>query len=182
MGISSHIGTARGRQDHEFEGKPADVVISHIKDLRSTPQRFSIGAPAYTNDQQVFHTDSGDIVSLFALSEAAGGGRSQLASSWKVYNELAEQRPDLIKTLAENWVIDGRVYSQSWKELDNNFEQVQQTRPAVHPTPVALLPACHGTNPRKSHHPMQSRLLYRLWGSAAFSTYSTHLGSTSRGY
>jgi hypothetical protein len=108
-GISSHVGTARGRQDHEFEGKPADVVLTHIKDLRNTPEKDSIGAPAYTNDQQVFHTDSGDIVSLLALSEAAVGGESQLASSWRVYNELAKERPDLIGTLAENWVVDGWV-------------------------------------------------------------------------
>lgn len=106
-GVSSHIAPARGRQDHQFEGKPADVVMNHIKNLSDTADAHRIGAPAYTTDKQVFHTDSGHIVSLFALDVAAEGGQSKLASSWQVYNELAATRPDLIKTLAEPWVVDG---------------------------------------------------------------------------
>lgn len=105
-GVSSHIAPVRGRQDHKYEGKQADVVLNHIKDLSTTADGNRIGAPAYTADKQVFHTDSGDIVSLFALSTAAEGGQSKLASSWRVYNELASTRPDLIRTLAEDWVFD----------------------------------------------------------------------------
>ncbi|KAK2772041.1 hypothetical protein FQN52_002219 [Onygenales sp. PD_12] len=105
-GVSSHIAPRRGRQDSRFEGVPADVVLAHIKDLSNTPDKANIGAPAYTTDKQVFHTDSGDVVSLFALGTAAQGGQSKLASSWRVYNELAATRPDLIRTLAEDWVVD----------------------------------------------------------------------------
>ena len=108
-GVSSHIGPSRGRQDTSFNGKPADVVMAHIKNLSNTADKARIGAPAYTTDKQVFHTDSGNIVSLFALSTAAEGGQSKLASSWRVYNELAETRPDLIRTLAEPWVGDTYV-------------------------------------------------------------------------
>lgn len=82
-------------------------MLNHIKDLSQTSVATKIGAPAYTTDKQVFHTDAGDIVSLFALSTAAQGGESKLASSWRVYNELAKTRPDLIKTLSENWDFDG---------------------------------------------------------------------------
>jgi len=82
-------------------------MLAHIKDLSQTPVATKIGAPAYTTDKQVFHTDAGDIVSLFALNTAAKGGESKLASTWRVYNELARTRPDLIKTLSENWVFDG---------------------------------------------------------------------------
>lgn len=82
-------------------------MLNHIKDLSNTADKDRIGAPAYTTEKQVFHTDAGDIVSLFALSVAAEGGQSQLASSWRVYNELAETRPDLIHTLAEDWPFDG---------------------------------------------------------------------------
>jgi hypothetical protein len=46
------------------------------------------------------------VIALFALSEAAKGGQSYLSSSWKVYNELAATRPDLIRTLAEPWAAD----------------------------------------------------------------------------
>ena len=106
-GLSSHIGAARARQDTKYNDAPADVVLSHIINLNTTPDQKKIGAPAYTTDKQVFHTDTGDIVSLLALSEAAEGGESQLSSAWKVYNELASSRPDLIYTLTEDWVIDG---------------------------------------------------------------------------
>lgn len=105
-GVSSHVAPKRGRQDSKFEGRPADVVLGHIKDLSVTANKGSIGSPAYTADKQVFHTDSGNIVSLFALETAAEGGASKLASTWKVYNEIARSRPDLIHTLSQNWDVE----------------------------------------------------------------------------
>ncbi|KAK3381750.1 hypothetical protein B0H63DRAFT_511500 [Podospora didyma] len=105
-GISSHIGPIRARQDHEYNGEPADVVLAHIKDLTTNVDASSIGAPAYTAEKQVFHTDTGDVIGLFALGEAEEGGQSYLSSSWRVYNELAATRPDLIRTLAEPWAFD----------------------------------------------------------------------------
>ena len=108
-GVSSHVAPIRGRQDKKFKGKPADVVLHHIKDLSTTADKGRIGSPAYTAEKQVFHTDAGDIVSLLALSVAAEGGRSKLSSSWRVYNELAKTRPDLIATLAEDWVAEKSV-------------------------------------------------------------------------
>ncbi|KEZ46937.1 Uncharacterized protein SAPIO_CDS0284 [Scedosporium apiospermum] len=102
-GISSHIAPVRGRQDSSYEGKPASVVLAHIKNLNTPENEGFIGSPAYTRDKQVFHTDAGDIVSLFALETAEEGGASKLASTWRVYNELAKTRPDLVRTLSENW-------------------------------------------------------------------------------
>lgn len=102
-GLASHIAPIRGRQDSSYDGKPADVVLNHIKDLSGVYDAHKIGAPAYTADKQVFHTDSGDIIALLCLEEAAEGGQSKVSSSWRVYNELAATRPDLIRTLAEDW-------------------------------------------------------------------------------
>lgn len=101
-GVSSYIGELRGRQDTN------GGVLAHIKDLTNTSQAKLIGGPGYTADKQVFHTDQGnDMISLFALDVAAEGGASYISSSWRVYNELAATRPDLIKTLSEPWVFDG---------------------------------------------------------------------------
>ena len=105
-GISSHVAPLRGRQDSQYDGKPASVVLAHIKDLSSSREKEHIGAPAYTTDKQVYHTDIGDIVSLLALNTAAEGGTSRLASTWRVYNELAATRPDLIATLSEDWTAE----------------------------------------------------------------------------
>ncbi|KAF1956500.1 Clavaminate synthase-like protein [Byssothecium circinans] len=110
-GLASHVAPIRGRQDHQYNGKPADVAINHIKDMTAKIDASKIGAPAYTADKQVFHTDSGDIIALFCLETAAQGGESKLSSSWRVYNELAETRPDLIRTLADPWpaeLFDGQ--------------------------------------------------------------------------
>lgn len=107
-GVSSYIGSIRGRQDsNTIDGVKKSSMLNHIKDLSQTSVAGKIGAPAYTTDKQVFHTDAGDIVSLFALNTAAQGGESKLASSWRVYNELAATRPDIIKTLSEDWIFDG---------------------------------------------------------------------------
>jgi hypothetical protein len=105
-GVSAHIAPIRGRQDHMFDGRPADVVLNHIKDMTATVDASKIGAPAYTTEKQVFHTDAGDVIALLCLETAAEGGQSKLSSSWKVYNELAETRPDLISTLAGDWAAE----------------------------------------------------------------------------
>ena len=105
-GISSHIASSRGRQDHAYNGKPADVLMNHIKDLSAIYSADKIGAPAYTADKQVFHTDSGDVIALLCLETAKEGGESMLSSSWRVYNELAETRPDLVRTLSEPWPVE----------------------------------------------------------------------------
>ncbi|KAK4133930.1 hypothetical protein BT67DRAFT_449990 [Trichocladium antarcticum] len=58
------------------------------------------------------HTREENIIIYAGISAHVGpirgsaGGQSYLASSWKVYNELAATRPDLIPTLAEPWATD----------------------------------------------------------------------------
>ncbi|KAH8587384.1 TfdA family taurine catabolism dioxygenase TauD [Bisporella sp. PMI_857] len=114
VGLSVHIAPQLGRQDHKFDGRPADVLLAHIKNLSSSKDNASIGSPAYTTDKQVFHTDSGDIVSLFALETSAQGGASKIASTWRVYNEIARTRPDLIHTLTQPWPYE--VFEKAEKQ------------------------------------------------------------------
>ena len=105
VGLASHIAPICGRQDHQYKGDPADVMLAHITDFSSTVEPGSATLPAYTDGEVIFHTDTGDIVSLFALEEPVEGGESLLASGWRVYNELARTRPDLIDVLAKDWPI-----------------------------------------------------------------------------
>ncbi|KAJ5097253.1 hypothetical protein N7456_007974 [Penicillium angulare] len=106
-GISSHIGSIRGRQQDTREQSGTSPVISHIRDITNIAEKGKIGAPSNTSDKQVFHTDAGDIISLLCLNPAAEGGESYLSSSWNVYNILAQERPDLIHTLSQDWPVDG---------------------------------------------------------------------------
>ncbi|KAF5379909.1 hypothetical protein D9757_007223 [Collybiopsis confluens] len=101
-GISSHVGSARGKQDG------TGAVIAHIKDLTVSHahEKGGIGNAAYTTDKQVFHTDVGDLIALLAISQSAEGGISRISSGGRVYNEIAATRPDLIKTLSEPWILD----------------------------------------------------------------------------
>ncbi|PYH87314.1 putative TfdA family oxidoreductase [Aspergillus uvarum CBS 121591] len=106
-GVSAHVGNIRGRQEDQRFSTGTSLVLSHIKDITRTTPTGTIGAPSNTADKQVFHTDAGDIVSLLCLHPAASGGESKIASSWLVYNILARERPDLIHTLSQDWVVDG---------------------------------------------------------------------------
>ncbi|KAK0458498.1 uncharacterized protein EV420DRAFT_359644 [Desarmillaria tabescens] len=101
-GISSHVGSARGKQDS------TGSVLAHIKDLTVSHahEQGGIGNSAYTTDKQVFHTDVGDLIALLAIQSAAEGGVSRISSAGKVYNDIAATRPDIIRTLAEPWPLD----------------------------------------------------------------------------
>ncbi|KDQ08466.1 hypothetical protein BOTBODRAFT_165901 [Botryobasidium botryosum FD-172 SS1] len=100
-GISSYVGSARGKQDG------AGAVLAHIKDLTvSHAHEKGVGNAAYTTDKQVFHTDTGDLIALLALETAAEGGVSRISSGGRVYNEIAANRPDLVRTLSEPWPLD----------------------------------------------------------------------------
>ena len=87
-------------------------ALSHVvKDLTRTKLTGSIGGPVSTSAAQGFDAEPCiDIVALIALDVATEGGISRISSIWRVYNELAETRPDLIKTLSEPWVFEESVF------------------------------------------------------------------------
>ncbi|BCR89146.1 TauD/TfdA family dioxygenase [Aspergillus chevalieri] len=108
VGLASHIGPVFGRQDYQYAGEPAGVMMAHITDFRkkdTTADEKKFSLAAYTDGEVIFHTDVGDIVSLFVLEEPVEGGESLIASGGRVYNELARTRPDLVRVLAQEWVI-----------------------------------------------------------------------------
>lgn len=142
-GISSHVAPLRGVQDLNAG------VLAHIKDLSKTHLAKTIGSPTYTTDKQVFHTDVGDIVALFALETAHEGGVSRISSSWRVYNELAETRPDLIKTLSlEDWPFDGYAHLYPPLPSDIVFKHIQiRRRPSIHAPPPPIPPRLQNNNP-----------------------------------
>ena len=54
---------------------------------------------------QPFHTDHGDLVSLFTLSTSQSGGAFYLADTTTVYNDLKAARPKLAKALLDDWIM-----------------------------------------------------------------------------
>jgi hypothetical protein len=177
-GIASHIAPIRGRQDNQFDGKPADVVLNHIKDLSKTHDASKIGAPAYTTDKQVFHTDSGDVIALLSLEEAEGG-ESKLSSSWRVYNELARTRPDLIRTLTEPWPAEKSV-SQPYPPPSTDAIQLRRQRQTLRLAPTPPPPARNRLIPRAPHHPIRTPHIHRLPRPPTFTRHPSHHRSPSR--
>ena len=59
-----------------------------------------------TREQLGFHTDGADIIGLLCLRPTRSGGRSRVASSAAVYNEILRRRPDLVPVLYEPFPFD----------------------------------------------------------------------------
>ncbi|TVY50738.1 Taurine hydroxylase-like protein SAT17 [Lachnellula cervina] len=87
--------------------------ICHIKSINhiDPSQRGKIFVSAQNNDAQMYHSDAGsEIVGLMALNIPNAGGESTVASTWQVYNHLAEYRPDILRLLAGKkfrWTANG---------------------------------------------------------------------------
>lgn len=99
-GMGTHLGTALSQNAHGH-------VLGHVKDLG-----YDAGHPStriyQTNQRQGYHTDSADIVGLLCVRPARSGGRSSLASTETVYNEILARRPDLLPVLFEPIATDHR--------------------------------------------------------------------------
>lgn len=54
-----------------------------------------------TSDRLPYHTDYSDIVGLLCIRAAKHGGRSSIASSVAIYNELVRRHPDLAAALTQ---------------------------------------------------------------------------------
>jgi len=83
-------------------------MILHIQAVVEDVKKYgAMPNSPYVTRAQPFHTDLCDVLSLYALNVAAYGGESFLASSAKIYNELARTRPDIIEVLAkDDWIFD----------------------------------------------------------------------------
>jgi hypothetical protein len=67
---------------------------------------FTKSCKKLTTRIQSFHSDMCEVLSLYALDIAPEGGRTLVSSAWQVYNDLAARRPDILQTLANDWVLD----------------------------------------------------------------------------
>ncbi|KAF3012309.1 hypothetical protein E8E14_000041, partial [Neopestalotiopsis sp. 37M] len=97
LGIQTHVADQRGCQDHKGN------MIVHI--MADDSSKHKIGHHRHSTSAITFHTEeAGDIASWLTRSTAASGGCCIIASAYHVYNVLAAQRPEIIRTLAKsNW-------------------------------------------------------------------------------
>ncbi|GIJ82618.1 hypothetical protein Asppvi_001127 [Aspergillus pseudoviridinutans] len=100
MGLGTYLGyfVSQNSRGH---------VLGHVKDLGEDPSQIDKVRIYRTNARQFFHADDSDIVGLLCIARALEGGESDLVSSHQVYNILAKERPDVLKTLTEPiWYFD----------------------------------------------------------------------------
>jgi len=104
LGISSYIAETRGKQDE------AGNMLLHIKDAKQMAAPQEDRPARDSNTRLAFHTDQfPDILALQTQGCAAQGGDHIIASSYKIYNELAATRPDVLEILARpDWFFDSR--------------------------------------------------------------------------
>lgn len=90
-GFGQYLGTAVSQS---AEGD----VLGDVKDIKVDLQGPK-GRGYKTNAELEYHTDSCDVVGLFVLRTAKSGGRSMIASSVAIHNEIQRTRPDLLEIL-----------------------------------------------------------------------------------
>ena len=92
FGIGTYFGSARSQN-------ASGHVLGHVRDLGRDAVNDPSARIYQTTERQTFHTDSCDMVALLCLKTAKSGGESALVSSMTIYNEMYEQRPDLLELL-----------------------------------------------------------------------------------
>jgi hypothetical protein len=145
---------------------------------------------------QPFHSDLlCGVLALFCLSPAAKGGETILASSWNVYNELAETHPDLIHTLQrDDWVHDTYIYSflcippfyMCLVHLYRTYVivRIANQKPPGQTWSESSIPLSPFTPPQrglKADSCLCSSRTYRLKGDTPNSWNTANIRSTSRG-
>ncbi|PKY06090.1 taurine catabolism dioxygenase TauD, TfdA family protein [Aspergillus campestris IBT 28561] len=100
MGLGTYLGyfVSQNSRGH---------VLGHVKDVGDDPTQIDSVRIYRTNARQFFHADDSDVVGLLCIARALEGGESDIASSHLVYNTLAAERPDVLKTLTDPiWYFD----------------------------------------------------------------------------
>ncbi|KAL4909219.1 hypothetical protein BDW74DRAFT_78901 [Aspergillus multicolor] len=110
MGLGTYLGyfVSQNSRGH---------VLGHVKDLGEDPTQIDSVRIYRTNARQYFHADDSDIVGLLCIARALEGGESDIVSTHNVYNTLAAERPDVLKTLIEPiWYFDRKGETSKGQE------------------------------------------------------------------
>ena len=102
-GIGCHIGEARSNN-------PDGDLLGHVTDLGKT-QDDPNSRGYQTSEAMDYHCDQCSVVGLLCMREPQSGGKSKIASSLAIYNELLKRDPDAVKVLSEPlcWTKHGEV-------------------------------------------------------------------------
>jgi len=83
-------------------------LLGHVQDLGGRSLSNPANRGYETRETLPFHSDFADVVVLLCLHPARSGGKSLIASSVAIHNEMLKRRPDLAAALAEPLYRDRR--------------------------------------------------------------------------
>ncbi|KAK8026329.1 hypothetical protein PG991_003385 [Apiospora marii] len=109
LGISKYMGTRVGKQD--LEG----YMLGHIRDSAESQVDQEQRPFRDSRLPLTFHTDSyTDILGMQTRGLAASGGGHLIVSTWRIYNELLQERPDVLKLLlTPDWPVEDRGHLEN---------------------------------------------------------------------
>ena len=94
--ITSQLGTAVSQT-------AGGDRLFHVRDEGFRPGQPQVRGPN-TNNRLSFHTDRCDVIAFLCLQQAQSGGQNQLVSSVTLYNEILQERPDLLEQLLQPYL------------------------------------------------------------------------------
>ena len=92
-GLMTHLGTA-------ISQSATGERYFHVRDEGYQVGQAQARGPN-TRKKLSFHTDRCDVIGFMCLRQALSGGENQLVSSVSVYNQILQERPDLLQLLTE---------------------------------------------------------------------------------
>jgi alpha-ketoglutarate-dependent taurine dioxygenase len=112
-GLMTHLGTAVSQS-------ATGERYFHVRDEGYQVGQTQARGPN-TRKKLSFHTDRCDVIGFMCLQQALSGGENQLVSSASVYNQILQQRPDLLQLLTEPY-----YYQRHNVDTGNNAPYCQQ--------------------------------------------------------
>ncbi|MFN3735791.1 TauD/TfdA family dioxygenase [Hydrogenophaga sp.] len=102
-GIGRHLGEARSNN-------PDGDMLGHVTDLGKT-QDDPNSRGYQTSEAMDYHCDQCSIVGLLCVREPQSGGKSKIASSISIYNELLKRNPAAVEVLSKPlcWTKHGEI-------------------------------------------------------------------------
>lgn len=92
-GLASHVASNRASNiAHIVHDRKSEALGENLR-----PPELSVAMDFHTD------ADAGNILALFTERRAKSGGEQYLSSFWRVYNDLARDRPDVLHELAKDW-------------------------------------------------------------------------------
>ena len=92
-GLMTHLGSAVSQS-------ATGERYFHVRDEGYQVGQAEARGPN-TRKKLSFHTDRCDVIGFMCLQQALSGGENQLVSSVSVYNQILQERPDLLQLLTE---------------------------------------------------------------------------------